>query len=129
MKSNLLFLLFLVCMGNINAQLPIRQPGDTNTYVITKTNGTEYIGKILSDDGREILVQTENLGKIYIPKADVRSIIAINDAKSVIRGEYRASGPFTTRHALRQTFRRYDATADEIRNIFKLSVSKYIEEL
>ena len=36
---------------------------------------------------------------------------------------------FTTRHALRQTFRRYDATADEIRNIFKLSVSKYIEEL
>ena len=99
MKSNLLFLLFLVCMGNINAQLPIRHAGDTNTYVITKTNGTEYIGKILSDDGREILVQTENLGKIYIPKADVRSIIAINDSKSIIRGEYRASGPFTTRHS------------------------------
>jgi hypothetical protein len=99
MKTNLLLLLFLAGIGHALAQQPTHQPGDTNTYVITKTNGTEYIGKILSDDGREILIQTETLGKIYIPKADVKSITLINDKKTVVRGEYHASGPFTTRHA------------------------------
>ena len=46
-------------------------PTDTNTYVIKKNNGVEYIGKILSDDGREVLILTESMGKIYIPKADI----------------------------------------------------------
>lgn len=68
-------------------------------YVVTKNDGTEYIGKILSDDGREILIDTEALGKIYIPKADIRSIVKIEDRKEVIFGEYRSTGPFTTRYA------------------------------
>jgi hypothetical protein len=99
MKTILLILLILLTSKTIIAQQPGRQTEDTNTYVITKTNGTEYIGKIISDDGREILIQTENLGKIYIAKTDVKSIVLISDKKSVIRGEYHASGPFTTRHA------------------------------
>lgn len=99
MKTNLVLFIFLFGIGSSFAQRPTPQQGDTNTYLITKTNGTEYIGKILSDDGREILIQTENLGKIYIPKSDVKSIVLISDRKSIIRGEYHSSGPFTTRHA------------------------------
>jgi hypothetical protein len=99
MKKNLLLFIILFRLGNTFAQIPTYQQGDTNTYLITKTNGSEYIGKILSDDGREILIKTENLGKIYIPKSDVKSIILIADKKSVVRGEYHSSGPFTTRHA------------------------------
>jgi hypothetical protein len=99
MKTTLLLFIFLFILGNTIAQIPTHHQGDTNTYLITKTNGSEYIGKILSDDGREILIETENLGEIYIPKSDVRSIILISDKKSVVRGEYHSSGPFTTRHA------------------------------
>lgn len=72
---------------------------DTNLYVITKTNGAEFIGKIISDDGREILILTEKLGKIYILKSDIKSIIKITDKSSIVRGEYHSEGPFTTRHA------------------------------
>lgn len=68
-------------------------------YVITKNDGTEYIGKILSDDGREILIETELLGKIYIPKSEIRSIIKIEDRKEIVHGEYQSTGPFTTRYA------------------------------
>ncbi len=38
-------------------------PVDTNTYVILKNDSNEYIGKILSDDGREVLINTDKLGK------------------------------------------------------------------
>lgn len=68
-------------------------------YVVTKNDGTEYIGKILNDDGREILIETELLGKIYIPKSEIRSITKIEDRKEIIHGEYQSTGPFTTRYA------------------------------
>ena len=35
-------------------------------YQIIKSDKSEYVGYILSDDGREILIETQNIGKIYI---------------------------------------------------------------
>jgi len=67
--------------------------------VITKNDGYEYIGVIISDDGREILIETENLGKIYVLKSEIRSIIKVEDNSSIVYGEFRSSGPFTTRYA------------------------------
>lgn len=78
-------------------------PSDTSAtaqlYLITKNDGTEYIGKILSDDGREVLILTESLGKIYIPKSEIKSITKIEDEAAIFHGEYRQEGPFTTRYA------------------------------
>ena len=68
-------------------------------FVITKNDGSEYIGEILNDDGREVLIQTSLLGKIYIPKSDIKSIVIVKNEKDIIFGEYNASGPFTTRYA------------------------------
>ena len=69
------------------------------TYLITRHDGVEYIGKILSDDGREIIIYTKKLGEVYIPKFEIRSILEIVDEKAVIYGEYQATGPFTTRYS------------------------------
>jgi hypothetical protein len=98
MKTRLqisLIALFLFFTGIINAQ---QNPVDTNTYVVTKNNGIEYIGKILNDDGREILLETKTLGKIFITKSDIKSITLVSSRKEVVFGEYRAQGPFTTRY-------------------------------
>jgi hypothetical protein len=73
-------------------------PVDTNTYVILKNDGNEYIGKILSDDGREVLINTDKLGKIFIPKSDIKSILLIDRQKDLINDEYRERGVFTTRY-------------------------------
>ena len=71
---------------------------DQQLYLIVKINNVEYVGYILNDDGREVLIDTKKLGKIYIPKADIRSIEKIQDRISVIRNEYFGAGPSTTRY-------------------------------
>ena len=90
------FLLFI-----FSAPIIWSQTGDidTNTYVVIKSNNQEFIGKILSDDGREILLMTASIGKVYINKSDIKSMVLISDAKNqIINGEYRGSGVFTTRY-------------------------------
>ena len=88
-------LAFLLIIKTSTAQ---NNPVDTNTYVVTKTSGAEYIGKILNDDGREILLETKSLGKIFINKSEIKSITLISSRKEVVFGEYSALGPFTTRY-------------------------------
>lgn len=92
--------LFLLCLlGNSRAQgISDTIQADT-LYVVTKNDGVEYIGKILSDDGREILLETETLGKIYIAKSHLRSIVMIKSDEDIVHGEYRSEGAFTTRYA------------------------------
>jgi len=68
-------------------------------YVITRHDGVEYIGEILSDDGHEILIQSKSLGKLYIPKYEIKNIIEIKDEKSIVYNEYQSTGPFTTRYS------------------------------
>jgi hypothetical protein len=67
-------------------------------YVITKNDGTQYIGKIISDDGRELLIVTEKLGKIYIPKSEVKEIKEVLNSEDIKNGEFQEIGPFSTRY-------------------------------
>ncbi len=68
-------------------------------YVITRHDGVEYIGEILSDDGREILMESRTLGKMYIPKFEIKNIVEITDDKLIVYDEYQRTGPFTTRYS------------------------------
>ena len=89
--------------GRVNSDSTNIQTTDTQKarqlYRITKLNQMEYVCEILSDDGREVLISTDKLGKIYIPKSDISSIEKISDKSSVVRGEYYEAGPFTTRYS------------------------------
>lgn len=53
------------------------------TYLVIKNDGAQYIGEILSDDGREILINTTKLGKLYIPKHSIKSITLVNKAEII----------------------------------------------
>jgi hypothetical protein len=87
----LLFSLFFFLASSVaNAQ--DRQQADTTVskskggvkknkkYVIVLNDGTEYIGEVLADDGREILVDLPHKGKVYIPKYEVRSIDPVTES-------------------------------------------------
>jgi hypothetical protein len=56
------------------------------------------VGQILSDDGREVLIETKSLGKIYIPKSDIKSMRPLDYAEDVAKGEVSTAGVFTTRY-------------------------------
>lgn len=101
MKKNLLIfslLLFILMLSQINAKAQVGSYDSTKTYLVAKNDGTELIGKILSDDGRELLLLTENLGKIFIRKSDIKSIKLIEDKNNVVAGKYLQAGPFSTRY-------------------------------
>lgn len=74
-------------------------PGYYQRHVIIKNDGSEYIGRLLSDDAREVLIDTEKLGRIYIPKSDIRSIVKLDSDDKVVGGQYYSTGSFTTRYA------------------------------
>ncbi len=98
----LCFTLTLCFLGNqsVFAQVPTATAPatDTTKYLVTKNDGNEYVGLILSDDGREVLIQTQTLGKVYIPKSDIKSIRPLDLVDDVKRGEFNSAGVFTTRY-------------------------------
>lgn len=101
MKNLLVTLLFVICASLVvEGQVTINN--DTNVavqHVIIKNDGAEYTGIILSDDGREVLIQTTTIGKVYIPKSDIKSIVLLTDKSQVNNGVYDPTGPFTTRYS------------------------------
>ena len=74
---------------------------DTSQNVVVVTyDGKERVGKILSDDGREILLLTTSLGKIYISKENIKEIRVVEEGEiEAFDGDFRSTGPFTTRYA------------------------------
>jgi len=83
---------------NLNAQEGVVQKADSVKFSVIKNNGVEYIGFILSDDGREILLLTENLGKIYILKSEIKNIRKIDAQTEYQGGSYIGTSAFTTRY-------------------------------
>jgi len=74
MKKVFYLLFFIFTLFQSSELVAQVTPADTNLYRIVKYNNQEYIGKILNDDGREVLLETSALGKIFIVKSDIQSI-------------------------------------------------------
>jgi hypothetical protein len=99
-RITLILFFFLFCIV-VNAQ---ENPKDTTTYLVTTTNGVQYIGTIISDDGREVLIETKTVGKLYIAKATIKSISKIKESSlNKIKENYEEEevsldSPFSTRY-------------------------------
>ena len=92
-----LFISFLMIVpSNMQAQV---ESTDSTLRLIEKNDGTKYIAIILSDNARELLIETETIGKIYIPKSEVKRITLIENQDEIKNGELREESPFSTRYA------------------------------
>lgn len=81
MKSQMTktLLLFLFCSiftlpGFAQSGLTSTQDDTHQLYMVVKDNGVKFIGEILSKDAHEILLKTEDLGEIYIPRYVIKEI-------------------------------------------------------
>ncbi|MEO0898886.1 MAG: hypothetical protein AAFY71_20910 [Bacteroidota bacterium] len=72
-------------------------PEEGDQVKITKRNGAVILGEFLSDDGREVLVLTEDLGKVYIPKHEIEKIEPLK-ADDFRNGNFVGDDPFSTRY-------------------------------
>ena len=86
----------MFCSLNTRAQTTTK---DTTLRLVERNDGVKYIAKILSDDGREVLLETQELGKLYILKSEIKRISIIEDLGEIKNGELREESPFSTRYA------------------------------
>lgn len=64
-------------------------------YKVIKQNGVEFVGKIISQDAREVLLETKDIGLVYIPKHEIKEIVKVKAGEEGVSGEL-----FSTRYFL-----------------------------
>lgn len=93
-------LLMMVCSADLYGQqdttLVIMQK-DIPLSLVVKHDGTEFVGRVLSRDQREILIETEEMGRFYVPIHVIRSIteLSVTDFRD---GRYLGENIFATRY-------------------------------
>lgn len=94
MKTKFAFFLIL-CLAAVyvNAQTA----NDTTLVKIETTDGNEFMGQVVNEDENKIVIKTEKLGDITIPKTDIkrREIVEVQKIKD---GKYWFPNPQSTRY-------------------------------
>lgn len=67
--------------------------------MVTKKDGNQIIGEIIKDDGRELNINSQTLGLLYVKKDDITSIIDFSNVLVDENGNYVIEHPFTTRYS------------------------------
>ncbi|MEZ4777603.1 MAG: hypothetical protein R3D00_30795 [Bacteroidia bacterium] len=94
-------LLMVITFSVVSAQIndPITPSEDKKGGIVIKHDGTEFIGYILSSDERELLIETKELGKVVIPKHEIKSIKYM-DVNEKMLVNYTGRNRFSTRYFL-----------------------------
>lgn len=86
---------FFMSQDALHAQVMNAVADSTDQKVVViKNDGSRFIGTIIARDEREILIETETLGRIYIPLHEIREI------RSMRVGENAGYSVFSTRYFL-----------------------------
>jgi hypothetical protein len=95
--SALALLLSLLFLAPLYGQTP---RADSSVYIkVEKFNGVSLFGKLISDNGREVLLETTNIGRIFIPKDEIKSITEENPGNKKGLPENNPYFAFHTRYA------------------------------
>ena len=76
--KNFIILLFTVLLS-VQSFGQVEDSLSTKKSLIKMNDGSTRIGVILSDDGREVLINDESIGKIYIRKDQISLIKELNE--------------------------------------------------
>ncbi len=80
--------------------ISIAQQDTTVTYRIVKTDGGELVGKILTQDAREILLVTVDGRQVYIPQHTIKEIVKVDSRDFNAQGNFVGEDRFATRYFL-----------------------------
>ena len=92
-----ILIVFLLCSYFSFSQVKI---DSTKIYVLTQNDGSEFTGKILKNDERELTVLLMDGRKIIIPQYVVKSITSANIGDFNSSGQFIGEENFRTRYFL-----------------------------
>ena len=93
------FLVLISLFAADKAQAQVSNSIDTNkVYVIIKNDGSEFIGKIISSDMRELIMESQKLGAIAIPKHEIKIMKLLQTGDLGLAGSFIPNEPFATRY-------------------------------
>lgn len=72
--------------------------GWSGTFVIVKNDGTRFYGQILFQNSREVLIETREIGQVYIPRHEIREIRQVASRELDEKGFYMPGEVFSTRY-------------------------------
>ena len=96
LKTIVLFAFIFCLASESNAQSDRIQNTDT-IYMITTNDGGEFVGKIISDDGREVVIMDKAKGKIILPKYAIKSMEMVKQS-NVIGNDFVHANPHPSRY-------------------------------
>lgn len=67
-------------------------------YILIKNDGSEFIGKLVSIDVREVIIESQKLGTIAIPKHEIKELKKLQSGDIGTAGTYVPNEPFATRY-------------------------------
>src|SRR5574343_610327 len=67
-------------------------------FVITTNDGGEFVGEILSEDAKEVLIKTKDKGEVAIPKYQIKTRKELESGDLNFNGEYIPAEVFSTRY-------------------------------
>lgn len=80
---------FLLFTGaTVSAQTDTTEFVKSKMYVVTTMNGATFVGNIITDNSKEIVIKTKDRGEVSIPKYEVKSM------KELVEGELSDDGVF-----------------------------------
>ena len=86
MKSTFLRILLILVLGLAKFGVSFGQTDMTGKQVrIFKEAGITLVGELVSDDGREVQLITDKLGKIYIRKDEIEKIELVRTSYEITR--------------------------------------------
>lgn len=90
-------ILVLAAVNSSSAQTPA---DSTKTHIVVKHDGVEFIGTIISQDAREVLISTKTVGDVIIPKHEIKEIREVQTNEFTATGQYVPNEVFSTRYFL-----------------------------
>ena len=67
-------------------------------YIIIKNDGSEFIGKVISIDVREVIIESQKVGSIAIPKHEIKEIKKLQSGDLGTAGTFIPNESFATRY-------------------------------
>lgn len=94
---------FVVCLFIGNSLLAQADRDTSKTisekvFVVTTNSGGEFMGTIISQDEKEVLIETKDRGKVSIPKYEIREMKELKGGELNSKGNYVGEEVFSTRY-------------------------------